>query len=100
MGPIAVAEHPYDLKECDLCVRECPVTQAISIETLTTSSAGIGLRGALVAAGPEPRRGGLLTRLPLSDVLPRPVTAPMMAVVVAAETSRSICSSTSTRRDP
>jgi ferredoxin-type protein NapG len=33
--PIKVAEHPYDLKECDLCVRECPVERAISIETFT-----------------------------------------------------------------
>jgi ferredoxin-type protein NapG len=33
--PIAVADHPYDVPECDLCVRECPVTQAISIETVT-----------------------------------------------------------------
>jgi ferredoxin-type protein NapG len=33
--PIKVADHPYDLKECDLCVRECPVTKAISIETFT-----------------------------------------------------------------
>jgi parallel beta-helix repeat protein len=28
--PIRIAEHPYDLKECDLCVRECPVEGAIS----------------------------------------------------------------------
>ena len=34
--PIAMAQHPYDLKECDLCVRECPIRGAISIETLTT----------------------------------------------------------------
>lgn len=33
--PIPVADHPYDVPECDLCVRECPVTQAISIETVT-----------------------------------------------------------------
>jgi ferredoxin-type protein NapG len=32
--PIKVAEHPYDLAECDLCVRECPVKDAISIETV------------------------------------------------------------------
>lgn len=31
--PIPVRDHPYDLESCDLCVRECPVTQAISIET-------------------------------------------------------------------
>jgi ferredoxin-type protein NapG len=33
--PIALADHPYDVASCDLCVRECPVTQAISIETVT-----------------------------------------------------------------
>ncbi len=33
--PIPIADHPYDVPECDLCVRECPVTKAISIETLT-----------------------------------------------------------------
>jgi ferredoxin-type protein NapG len=33
--PIPVADHPYDVPECDLCVRECPVAQAISIETVT-----------------------------------------------------------------
>ncbi len=32
--PIAVSEHPYDVAECDLCVRECPVKGAISIETV------------------------------------------------------------------
>ena len=31
--PIAVANHPYDVPQCDLCVRECPVQGAISIET-------------------------------------------------------------------
>ncbi len=34
--PIRVADHPYDIKECDLCVRECPVKGAISMESLTT----------------------------------------------------------------
>lgn len=33
--PIPIADHPYDLPECDLCVRECPLKGAISIETLT-----------------------------------------------------------------
>jgi len=33
--PIPVADHPYDVPESDLCVRECPVAQAISIETVT-----------------------------------------------------------------
>ena len=32
--PIKVADHPYDIPECDLCVRECPVKGAISIETV------------------------------------------------------------------
>jgi ferredoxin-type protein NapG len=30
--PIPVRDHPYDVAECDLCVRECPVKDAISIE--------------------------------------------------------------------
>jgi ferredoxin-type protein NapG len=34
--PILVADHPYDVKECNLCVSECPVGGAISMETLTT----------------------------------------------------------------
>lgn len=33
--PVPVAGRPYDVPECDLCVRECPVLQAISIETVT-----------------------------------------------------------------
>ncbi|WP_428827649.1 4Fe-4S dicluster domain-containing protein [Azonexus sp. IMCC34842] len=32
--PIKVSEHPYDLLECDLCVRACPIKGAISIETV------------------------------------------------------------------
>jgi ferredoxin-type protein NapG len=32
--PIRVADHPYDVAECDLCVRECPIKGAISIETV------------------------------------------------------------------
>jgi ferredoxin-type protein NapG len=32
--PIPIAEHPYDLAECDLCVRECPIEKAISMETI------------------------------------------------------------------
>jgi ferredoxin-type protein NapG len=32
--PILVKDHPYDVAECDLCVRECPVKDAISIETV------------------------------------------------------------------
>ncbi len=32
--PIKIADHPYDIGECDLCVRECPIKGAISIETV------------------------------------------------------------------
>lgn len=32
--PIKIADHPYDVTECDLCVRECPIKGAISIETV------------------------------------------------------------------
>ena len=32
--PIAIADHPYDVAECDLCVRECPIKGAISIQTM------------------------------------------------------------------
>lgn len=34
--PVPVASHPYDVKECNLCVSECPVGGAISMETLTS----------------------------------------------------------------
>lgn len=30
--PIPIADHPYDLPLCDLCVRECPVKDAISLQ--------------------------------------------------------------------
>ena len=32
--PIRIADHPYDVAVCDLCVRECPIKGAISIETV------------------------------------------------------------------
>jgi ferredoxin-type protein NapG len=32
--PIPVAEHPYDVELCDLCVQACPIKNAISIETV------------------------------------------------------------------
>lgn len=32
--PIKVSEHPYDVAECDLCVRECPIKWAISMENV------------------------------------------------------------------
>ncbi|MDD5249790.1 MAG: 4Fe-4S dicluster domain-containing protein [Rhodocyclaceae bacterium] len=31
--PIRISDHPYDVAECDLCVRECPIKDAISMET-------------------------------------------------------------------
>lgn len=34
--PIPIADHPYDVNECNLCVSECPIGGAISMETLTT----------------------------------------------------------------
>ena len=30
--PIPIADHPYEVELCDLCVRECPIKGAISIE--------------------------------------------------------------------
>ncbi|NRP13283.1 NAD(P)H-quinone oxidoreductase subunit I, chloroplastic [Aliiroseovarius sp. xm-m-379] len=33
--PIKVADHPYDLELCDLCVRECPIEDAIYLEPLS-----------------------------------------------------------------
>ncbi len=33
-APVRVNEHPYELERCDLCVRECPIERAISIEPL------------------------------------------------------------------
>lgn len=32
--PIPVADHPYDVAECDLCAHACPIKGAISIETV------------------------------------------------------------------
>ncbi|MCK5878017.1 MAG: 4Fe-4S dicluster domain-containing protein [Candidatus Marithrix sp.] len=33
-NPIPVREHPYDLELCDLCVRECPIEGAISLQDI------------------------------------------------------------------
>ena len=33
--PVGIAEHPYDLPLCDLCMRECPIAGAISLEKFT-----------------------------------------------------------------
>ena len=35
--PIAVRDHPYDLPLCDLCVRECPVKNAIELRKIKGS---------------------------------------------------------------
>lgn len=32
--PIKVADHPYDVELCDLCVTACPIKGAISLETV------------------------------------------------------------------
>lgn len=34
-NPIKIADHPYDLELCDLCVRECPIKGAISMQPLS-----------------------------------------------------------------
>ena len=34
--PIRVADHPYDLELCDLCVRECPIKDAIVLEPMSS----------------------------------------------------------------
>ena len=33
-NPIRIADHPYDLELCDLCVRECPIENAISLQPI------------------------------------------------------------------
>jgi len=35
-NPIRVSDHPYDLELCDLCVRECPVKGAITLEPMSS----------------------------------------------------------------
>lgn len=35
--PIRIADHPYDVAECNLCVSECPVGGAIRMESLQTA---------------------------------------------------------------
>jgi ferredoxin-type protein NapG len=34
-NPIKIADHPYDLESCDLCVRECPIKDAISMQPMS-----------------------------------------------------------------
>ncbi|MGO9545609.1 MAG: 4Fe-4S dicluster domain-containing protein [Rhodomicrobium sp.] len=38
--PILIADHPYDLALCDLCVRECPIEGAISLEPIAEDPSG------------------------------------------------------------
>ena len=33
--PIPLAAHPYEVEICDLCVRECPIKDAITLEAMT-----------------------------------------------------------------
>jgi ferredoxin-type protein NapG len=35
---VPVREHPYDVPLCDLCVRECPIEGAISLEALADAA--------------------------------------------------------------
>jgi ferredoxin-type protein NapG len=37
--PVRLAEHPYDLALCDLCVRECPIPNAITLEKMSDDPA-------------------------------------------------------------
>jgi len=40
-NPIPIRDHPYDLEQCDLCVRECPIKGAIAIEPLKDDPTGL-----------------------------------------------------------
>ncbi len=33
-NPIPIRDHPYDLELCDLCVRECPIEGAITLQDI------------------------------------------------------------------
>lgn len=37
--PIRVSDHPYDLELCDLCVRECPIKDAIVLQPMNSDPA-------------------------------------------------------------
>jgi ferredoxin-type protein NapG len=39
-NPIKIADHPYKLELCDLCVRECPIKGAIHMEPLKGDKTG------------------------------------------------------------
>ena len=34
-NPIRIADHPYDVELCDLCVRECPIKGAIELQPVS-----------------------------------------------------------------
>ncbi|MEW5964243.1 MAG: 4Fe-4S dicluster domain-containing protein [Pseudomonadota bacterium] len=38
-SPIRISEKPYDLELCDLCVRECPIKDAIRLEPMSADPA-------------------------------------------------------------
>ena len=38
-NPIRIADHPYDLELCDLCVRECPIEGAIALVPMSDDPA-------------------------------------------------------------
>ena len=38
--PKPVADHPYDLDLCDLCVRQCPIPGAISLQAMADDATG------------------------------------------------------------
>jgi ferredoxin-type protein NapG len=38
-NPIKIADHPYDLEICDLCVRECPIEGAIKLVPMSDDPA-------------------------------------------------------------
>lgn len=37
--PVKISSHPYDLDVCDLCVRECPIKGAISLQPFSSDPA-------------------------------------------------------------
>jgi ferredoxin-type protein NapG len=37
--PVEISSHPYDLEICDLCVRECPIKGAISLQPVNNDPA-------------------------------------------------------------
>lgn len=49
--PIRIAEHPYDLPVCDLCVRECPIKDAIALEPMGEGRFTPVVRQACVGCG-------------------------------------------------